>query len=131
VDSDDRLLYSILKAARIVHSTLGPGFIESIYGRALRLELKNSGFHVDREKSIKIWYGPSMLGKHRLDLVVDSSVIIELKANRSIIPVHIAQMHSYLHASKFSFGILLNFGTTDLQWETVRSSDMSPRRDRV
>jgi GxxExxY protein len=131
VDSDDGLLCDILQAARNVHGTLGPGFIESIYGRALTLELKKRGFQVDREKSIKIWYGPSLVGKHRLDLVVDGSVIIELKATRAIIPVHIAQMHSYLHASTFRFGLLLNFGTTELQWETVRASDLAVPRDRI
>jgi GxxExxY protein len=124
VDSEDRLLYRILEAARIVLATLGPGFIESIYGRALTVELKKNGFEVDREKAIKIWYGPSLVGKHRLDLLVDRSVIVELKSNRGIIPVHIAQMHSYLHASNLLFGLLLNFGTTELQWEIVRLSEI-------
>jgi GxxExxY protein len=117
--SHDRLLYRILEAARVVHTTLGPGFVESIYGRALGAELKASGFQVDRERAIKIWYGPFIVGKHRLDLVVDESVIIELKANRWIIPVHIAQVRSYLHASAYSFGLILNFGLTELQWERI------------
>src|SRR5437879_851977 len=117
LNSEDRLLYGILEAARVVHGTLGPGFIESIYARALTVELKQNGFQVDREKAIKIWYGSSLVGKHRLDLLVDDSVIIELKSNRAIIPVHMAQMNSYLHASEYPFGLLLNFGTTELQWE--------------
>ena len=122
MDSDDRLVYRILEGARLVHATLGPGFIESIYGRALTAELTNSGLRVDRERTIKIWYGPRLVGKHRLDLLVDRSVIIELKANRCIIPVHIAQMNSYLHASKYPFGLILNFGSTELQWELIRSA---------
>ncbi len=85
------------------------------------MQLKSDGLRIDREKLIKIWYGSSVVGKHRLDLVVDGSVIIELKANRGIIPVHVAQMRSYLHASNYAFGLLLNFGTTELQWELVRS----------
>ncbi len=120
VDSEDQLLYRILAAARLVHSTLGPGFMESIYGRALGVELRNSGLQIDREKTIRIWYGPCLVGKHRLDLLVGRSVIIELKANRGIIPIHIAQMNSYLHASSYPVGLLLNFGTTELQWEVVR-----------
>jgi GxxExxY protein len=120
LETDDRIVYRILDAARVVHSALGPGFIEGIYGRALTMELKENGFRVDREKAIKIWYGAHLIGKHRLDLVVDESVIIELKASRSLIPVHVAQMRSYLHASNYSFGLLLNFGTTELQWELVR-----------
>jgi GxxExxY protein len=86
---------------------------------ALGAELKASGFQVDRERAIKIWYGPFIVGKHRLDLVVDESVVIELKANRWIIPVHIAQVRSYLHASAYSFGLILNFGLTELQWERI------------
>jgi len=117
---DDDVVYRILDAARVVHATLGPGFVESIYGRALTRELKGNGFQVDREKTIKIWYGSLIVGKHRLDLLVEETVIIELKASRSLIPVPIAQMRSYLHASEYRFGLLLNFGTTDLQWELVR-----------
>jgi GxxExxY protein len=122
----DQLLYRILDAARIVHSVLGPGFVESIYSRALAQELRQREFHVDRERIVKIWYTSTIVGKHRFDLVVDDCVIIELKACRTIIPVHLAQMQSYLHASSFSFGIVLNFGLIDLQWEVVaRASDKS------
>jgi GxxExxY protein len=123
VEFDDRLVYRILASARLVHTELGPGFIESIYVRALVAELKDNGFGVDREKAIRIWYNGRVVGKHRLDILVDSSVIIELKANRSIIPVHVAQLTSYLHASTYPFGLILNFGTTELQWELIRSSN--------
>jgi GxxExxY protein len=122
VDAEDRLLYRLLEAARTVHQALGPGFIESIYGRALTLELRGQGFVVNREKSIKVWYGNHVVGRHRLDLVVDRAVILELKAARSIIPVNVAQMVSYLHATGYQLGVLLNFGTTQLQWECVRSA---------
>ena len=123
MESDDRIVYAILEAARLVHTTLGPGFIESIYARALTLELINGGLHVDREKAIKIWYGTRLIGKHRLDLLVEGAIIIELKAGRAIIPVHVAQMNSYLHASRYPLGLLLNFGTTELQWELIRGND--------
>jgi GxxExxY protein len=123
VDSDDQLLYRILDAAHNVHRTLGPGFIEGIYGRALILELKNCGFRVDREKTVRIWYGTYLVGKHRLDLVVEDSVIIELKACRSIIPINLAQVTSYLRASNYKVGILLNFGTAELQWERIVVND--------
>jgi GxxExxY protein len=128
VEVDDGLVYRILDAARMVHTSLGPGFIEGIYGRALTVELRNREFRIDREKAIKIWYGASLVGKHRLDILVNDSVIIELKASRSIIPVHIAQMQSYLHASSYEYGLVLNFGTAELQWEIVRISDLQNRR---
>ena len=104
----------------MVHTTLGPGFIESIYTRALVAALVGAGFHVDRENTVKIWYGLRLVGKQRLDLLVDGTVIVELKANRGIVPVHIAQMNSYLHATAFPFGLLLNFGAAELQWELLR-----------
>jgi PD-(D/E)XK nuclease superfamily len=100
-------VYRILQAARAVHSALGPGFIESIYGRALAAELKGNGFQVERERAIKIWYGLCLVGKH------------------SIIPVHVAQMNSYIHACNYTLGLVLNFGTTELQWEAVRSRESS------
>ena len=125
MDSEDRIIYRILDAARTVHSTLGPGFVENIYSRALTLELKNLGLQVEREKAIKIWYGAALVGKHLLDLVVDQSVIIELKASRCLIPVHSEQMRSYLHASQYRLGLLLNFGAPELQWEIIRLSDTS------
>jgi len=120
VDADETVVYRILSAARAVHAALGPGFIESIYARALTMELKDSGFRVDRETAIRVLYRSIPVGKHRLDLLVEGAVIIELKANRSIIPVHVAQMQSYLHATNFPFGLLLNFGTTEFQWEIIR-----------
>jgi GxxExxY protein len=122
LDFDDRLVYRILESARLVHSTLGPGFVESIYVRALVAELTINGFQVDREKVIKVWYGDRVVGKHRLDMLVDGAAIIELKANRGIVPVHVAQVKSYLHASNYPFGLILNFGTTELQWELIRAT---------
>jgi GxxExxY protein len=126
MDSENQTVFRILEAARKVHSILGTGFIESIYTRALIAELTDAGFQVDREKTIRIWYGLRLVGKQRLDLVVDSSVIIELKANRGLIPVNTAQMNSYLHATGLPFGLLLNFGTTELQWELIRYSKEPP-----
>jgi GxxExxY protein len=76
----------MIRLAREVHRQLGPGFIESIYARALISELKCGGFRVERERLIKIWYGSQLVGRHRLDMLVDSEVIIELKASRCIIP---------------------------------------------
>ena len=119
MSTDDRVVYRIVAAARAVHGALGPGFMESIYGRALSMELKDGGFRVEREKTMRVWYKSAPVGKHRLDLLIDGAVIVELKANRGIIPVHVSQMRSYLHASMVPFGLLLNFGTTELEWEVI------------
>jgi GxxExxY protein len=120
METDSQTIYRILHAAPLVHTTLGPGSIEIIYTRALVAQLMEDGFQVDREKSVKICYGARLVGKHRLDLLVDGSVIIGLKAVRSLIPVHTAQMTSYLQTTSFDFGLLLNFGSTELQWELIQ-----------
>ncbi len=116
-----RLIPEILNAAQSVHSALGCGFVESIYSRPLLIELKKADFRIEREKLIKIWYGSQIVGKHCLDLVVDETVIIELKAARGIIPVHAAQMKSYLQATGYPTGLILNFGMPELQWELLQS----------
>jgi len=121
VDSGEQLVYRIVEAARTVHHELGPGFIESIYARALVAELKSRNLQVQQEKLIKIRYASIVVGKHRLDLVVDDTVIVELKANRGIISVHVAQMNSYLHAAGYPFGLILNFGTPELEFELIPS----------
>lgn len=122
MQSSDHLVHRILEAARAVHRTLGPGFLESIYSRALIEELKTRELRVEREKRIKIWYGDRVVGTHRLDLIVDGSIIIELKANRGIIQVHLAQMTSYLHATEYPCGVIVNFGKTELEWKMVGRS---------
>ena len=120
-----RLIQEILKAAQSVHSKLGCGFIESVYGRALIIELKNTDFRIEREKLIKIWYGSKIVGKHFLDLVINETVVIELKAARGIMPVHAAQMKSYLHATGYPMGMVLNFGMPELQWELLQSEPVA------
>ena len=117
----EELAHAIVQAARTVHSELGPGFIESIYGRALVTELKQQCLEIEREKVIKIWYGSNVVGKHRFDLVVGGAAIVELKASRGIIKVHMAQMNSYLHASEYPVGLILNFGMPELEYELVLS----------
>ena len=128
MDSSERLVHRIVEAARRVHRELGPGFIESIYGCALVKELKNSGLHFEREKQITIWYGSSVVGKHRLDLVVEQAVVVELKANRGLIGVHLAQMNSYLHATNYPVGVILNFGMPELGVEIVPSAKANDSR---
>jgi len=120
VQECEAVVYRILEAARQVHGSLGPGFLESIYGRALLVELKNYEMRVEVEKPIKVWYGPHLVGRHRLDLVVDGMVIVELKANRGIVAVHLAQMNSYLHATRYAAGLILNFGMPQPEWDIVR-----------
>jgi GxxExxY protein len=121
MEENENPAYRIVEAARRVHRTLGPGFLENIYGRALVLELRSRGLTIEREKQIKIWYGTQLVGKHRLDLVVEASVIVELKANRGIVAAHQTQMRSYLQAAGHPYGLIINFGMPELEWELIQT----------
>ena len=122
--TEEQSIHGIVNCARAVHERLGPGFIESIYGRALIAELKNNGFGIEREKLIKIWYGSQLVGQHRLDLLVNAAIIVELKACRSIIPLHKAQMRSYLHATTYPYGLILNFGMPAMEWDAMSAESV-------
>jgi GxxExxY protein len=121
----EALVREIVDAATRVHKTLGPGFLESIYCRALLSELRGRGLLIERERQIKIWYGSQVVGKHSLDLVVENAAIVELKANHGLLSVHAAQLRSYLQATDYAFGLLLNFGTTTLQWEAHHRQEVA------
>src|SRR5438105_431675 len=117
--TDEQLTNEIIQAARTVHATLGPGFVEPVYNKAFGIELRNLNLTVEREKIIRIIYGSAVVGRHYLDLVVEGRAVLELKASRSIIPVFEAQVRSYLTASDYSFGLIINFGTIDLDWKYI------------
>ena len=119
--TDDQLIFEIIQAARAVHESLGPGFVEGIYNKAFIIELRNRKLIVEREKLIKVMYAACIVGRHYLDLVVENRAILELKAVRAIVPVFEAQMRSYLTATDYPFGLIINFGTTELEWRQVVS----------
>jgi GxxExxY protein len=120
--SDEKVTLELVHAARVVHGALGPGFVEAVYNKAFAVELRNRNLIVEREKLIRVVYGSCVVGRHYLDLLVEGRVIVELKATRAIIPVYEAQMRSYLAATAFAFGLIINFGTLELEWQHVRVS---------
>jgi GxxExxY protein len=98
---------------------LGPGFIESIYSKAFTLELRNQNLVVEREKLVRITYGGRIVGRHLLDMVVEGRIILELKATRSIVPLFEAQMRSYLSATEYPVGMVINFGSCEVDWKEL------------
>lgn len=99
----------IIKACINVHKQLGPGFLESIYHKALEIELKKQGLKFETEKEYKIFYDEVEAGTHRLDLIVEDAVIVELKTMEEIHKKCYTQLRSYLKASGKSVGLLVNF----------------------
>jgi len=110
------LSYEIIGAAYQVHSELGPGLLESTYEVCLEYELIKSGFKVERQKSLPVIYDEIKLeAGYRIDLLVEDSIIVELKSVSSIEPIHKAQVLTYLKLSKLKLGLLLNFNVTDMK----------------
>ena len=93
-----------------VYNTLGYGFLEKVYEKALKYELEKAGFHVDRQKPINVFYETELVGEYIADLLVENKVIIEIKASEAICEEHENQLINYLKATEIEVGLLLNFG---------------------
>jgi GxxExxY protein len=112
----------IIGAAIEVHKELGPGFLESVYESALIVELRHQGIPFVRQMSIPIVYRGVEVGLHRLDLLVDDQIVVELKAIRDLLPEHFAVVRSYLRAAGREHGLLLNFSKPTLEIKRVIAS---------
>jgi GxxExxY protein len=106
---DEELAHKIIGAAIEVHRHLGPGFVESVYHKAMRYELATCGLIVETEKGIVIPYKDISIEGQRLDLLVGGRIIVELKAVEKLVAIHEAQLLSYLKATGLRLGLLINF----------------------
>lgn len=100
----------ILGAFYEVYNTLGYGFLEKVYEKALYIELQKTGLKVEVQKKINVYYNGCVIGSYFADLFVQELVIIELKAAECIMPEHECQLINYLKATGVEVGLLLNFG---------------------
>jgi GxxExxY protein len=117
----NKLTESIIAAAIEVHRTLGPGMLESAYDACLSFELADRGFHVDRQRSMPLVYrGRRLDVGYRLDLLVEDSVIVEVKAVERIEPVHFGQLTSYLRLTGCKVGLLINFNVKWLVQDGIK-----------
>jgi GxxExxY protein len=104
------LTAEIIRGFYTVYNNLGYGFLEKVYERALKYELEKSGFQVERQKPINVFYETELVGEYFADLLVEYKVIIELKAAESLCEEHELQLINYLKATDIEVGLLLNFG---------------------
>ena len=112
----NKLSYAIIGAAYKVHSSLGPGLLESTYEVCLEYELLKKGFKVERQKLLPVFYNEIVLDAgYRVDLLVEDSIIVELKAVADVAPIHRAQLMTYLKLADLPLGLLINFNVTDLK----------------
>jgi GxxExxY protein len=108
----DEIASVIVDSAFKVHTKLGPGLLESAYEACLSHELKKRGLKVDRQIPQPVYYDDIIIDVgYRLDLLVNDSVIIELKAVENVLPIHQAQLMTYLKLSGKTLGFLINFNT--------------------
>ena len=114
-DEFNQITERIIGAAIEVHRTLGPGLLESTYLACLVHELKQRGIEVEREKPLPVVYkGVTLDCGYRIDLLVQHTVIVELKAVEELAPIHEAQLLSYLKLSGCRVGLLINFNVRQL-----------------
>ena len=111
----EELITTIIDCAVQVRKVLGPGFLESVYKNALILELKKYDLECSSEYPINVYYDDTVVGEFRADLIIEKSVIVELKAVNNIVPAHEVQLVNYLSATHIDNGLLINFGASKLE----------------
>lgn len=115
----------IIAAAMKVHSTLGNGFQEVIYQRALEIEFPYYNLAFEREKEMSIHYRGQEIGTRRVDFFVENLIMVELKAVIQLEDAHLAQAMNYLEAYKMEIGLLINFGAKSLQFKRVHNNKLN------
>jgi len=114
-----KLSYAVVGCAQKVHRTLGPGFPESVYHRALCHELLKARIPFESEKLSQVHYDEVLCGEFRMDIVIENKLVLELKALSRLTDDHTAQAISYLKATGIRLAILLNFGAKSLEYKRV------------
>ena len=107
----------VIGAAMQVHSTLGPGFLESVYQNALSWELRKNGFKAETERPISVRYDGQIVSAFTADLLINDSLIVELKAIQSLAKAHEVRLVNYLVATRIDKGLLVNFGAERLEYK--------------
>ena len=111
----DRIAHLIIGAAIDVHKALGPGFLEAVYEKALCIELGYRKINYSQQHPIQLLYRGQNIGEGRLDILVEHRLIVELKAVEQLLPIHTAQVISYLKATEYPLGLLINFNVPILK----------------
>lgn len=115
----------IIGAAMEVHRTLGNGFQEIIYQRALSIEMNLQGLSHEREKEMPLHYKGYNIGSRRVDFFVEDKIMVEIKAIIQLEDVHLAQAMNYVEAYNMEVGLLINFGAKSLQFKRVHNNSLN------
>ena len=122
----EELTYKINGCAMKVHNTLGNGFQEIIYQRCLAIELEKAKISFVREQDHTIFYEGVDVGTRRADFIIEDTVVVELKALINLEEVHLAQAKNYVIAYDKKIGLLINFGSTSLQFKKIFNPKYNP-----
>lgn len=120
------LTSKIIGCAMSVHKTLGNGFQEVIYQRALEIEFLENHIHYSREYEMPVFYRQKQIGTRRVDFLVQKVISVELKAITKLEDVHLAQAINYLEAYNLEIGLLINFGAKSLEFKRLINSKFLP-----
>lgn len=115
----EELTHKIIGCAMKVHSSLGNGFQEVIYQRALAIEFRYEKVEYTREHNMTIFYRGEEVGTRRVDFFVEQNIMLELKAISHVEDIHLAQAINYLEAYNLPIGLLINFGSKSLEFKRV------------
>lgn len=119
----------IIGCAMKVHSTLGNGFQEVIYQRAMAIEMEMQGLGFQREMEMEIFYEGRNIGTRRVDFFVEDKIMVELKAIIKLEEVHLAQAMNYCQAYNLPIGLLINFGAKSLEFKRVYNVNHPENKD--
>lgn len=125
----EELTHKIIGCAMKVHSTLGNGFQEVIYQRALAIEMEKQNLNFKREMEMTIFYDGFDIGTRRVDFFVEEVVMVELKALIKLEDVHLAQAMNYCQAYNLPIGLLINFGSKSLEFKRVYNLNHPENKD--
>lgn len=124
MDKINDLTHKVIGCAMQVHRTLGNGFQEVIYQRALAVEFSFQGLSFEREKEMDIFYREQHIGSRRVDFFVEGQVMVEIKAIELLQDVHKAQAINYCEAYNIADGLLINFGGKSLDFKRVYNKNL-------
>ena len=113
----EMLVKTVIECSKNIRRHLGPGYLESVYKNAMLVELKKNGLSYEVEKPINVFYDDVLVGEFMADIVVEKILILELKAVQSLHMAHEIQLVNYLTATGVDDGLLINFGSEELQFK--------------
>ena len=129
--SEDDLTRAVIDAIIHVHRTLGPGFLEGVYHRALLIELQRRRLPFSTEVEVAVMYEGQPVGRHRMDLVIDGRLIVELKTVEELNRSHYAQVRAYLKATGLPVALLVNFTKAKADYRRIEAYPHIPNHPHI